>query len=423
MQKPLDYSRRTFLAQSARVGGILALPHFASLGGAHAADAENQEAPRRLVVLHNELSFYNPAFFPEKTGKDFEAPRLLKPLEKLRGNYTVFRGLDHPDVEGGHTLTSTLLTGINYEHLPNKRHTLSLDQYIADAMGAQTRFDKLVVGNAPISFDVNGTQFPDWIQNGREFYQRLFVTDDAERKRLNDSIARKRSILDSLRREAKALSANLNPGDQDRLDHYLTSIRTLETRMAKQLKWNGIQKPIPPEGILEPTLGGIMHEEMRNQFDMAVLALQTDSTRVMTVAFGLGNTPKIPGVNLKFTYHRLSHHGKEEEKVDQLLSIEDAHMKEIGRFLDKLATTKDVNGQPLLETTTVMLSSGMGNAHSHSNQQLPVLIAGGGFKHRGYVDLSDRDIPLCNLYVNFAQRMGLDCEKFASSNGAFTELS
>jgi len=65
----------------------------------------------------------------------------------------------------------------------------------------------------------------------------------------------------------------------------------------------------------------------------------------------------------------------------------------------------------------------MGNAHSHSNQQLPVLIAGGGFKHRGYVDLSDRDIPLCNLYVNFAQRMGLDCEKFASSNGAFTELS
>ena len=414
-------TRRSFLAQSARAGGVLALPHFMSLGGADAATGS--VAPRRLVVLHNELSFYNPAFYPEQTGLGFEAPRLLKPLEKLRGNYTVFRGLDHPDCEGGHTITSTLLTGINYEHRPNKRHTLSIDQFIADRVGDQTRFDKLVVGHAPVSYDVNGTQFPDRINDGRDFYRRLFVTDDAERRRLSETIARKRSILDSLRREAKALSANLNAGDRDRLDHYLTAIRTLEARMAKQIKWNGIAKPAPPGDVPEPALGAIMHQEMRNQFDMGLLALQTDSTRVMTVAFGLGNTPKIPGVNLKFTYHRLSHHGKEPEKIEQLLSIEDAHMKEIGRFLENLAATKDANGEPLLDSTTVMLSSGMGNAHSHSNQQLPVLIAGGGFKHRGYVDLSDRDIPLCNLYVNFAQQMGLECEQFASSNGAFTELS
>ncbi len=415
----MSLSRRKFLCQSASAGALLPIPHFASLS-ASAADAET--APRRFVVLHNPLSFYNPAFFPEKTGNDFEAPRLLKPLEPFRGNYTVFRGLDHPEVEGGHSLTSTLLTGINYEHRPSKRHTISLDQLIADKVGTETRFDKLVVGGTPISYDVNGTPCPDFIQYARDFYRRLFVTDEAQRLELEKSIAQKRSIIDSVRAEAKSLGANLNAADRERLDHYLTAIRVLEERMAKELKWNGIEKPTPPDGLREQTPSSNMHTEMRNQFDLAVLALQTDSTRVMTMDFGVGGQAQIPGVNLTYSYHQLSHHGKEPEKVEQLLNIEDAHMKEIRQFLENLAAATDANGQSLLETTTVMISSGMGNAHSHSNQQLPVLIVGGAHKHRGYVDLSDRDIPLCNLYVNFAQRMGLDCEQFASSNGAFTEL-
>ena len=419
MKTTRNLSRRRFLCQSTSAGALLPIPHFLSLGNSAAEAA----SPHRFVVLHNPLSFYNPAFFPEKTGLDFETPRLLKPLDPLRGNYTVFRGLDHPDVEGGHSLTSTLLTGINYEHLPSKRHTISLDQLIADKVGTATRFDKLVVGNTPISYDVNGTQCPDRIIYARDFFRRLFVTDETRRRELDKSIAQKRSIIDAVRAEAKGLGGKLNHADRERLDHYLTAIRVLEERMAKQRKWNGIEKPKPPEGLREQAPSSVMHVEMHNQFDLAVLALQTDSTRVMTMDFGVGGSPTIPGVNLTHTYHQLSHHGKEPEKVEQLLAIEDAHMKEVGKFLEKLSATKDINGQSLLDTTTVLISSGMGNAHSHSNQQLPVLIVGGGFKHRGYVNLSDRDIPLCNLYVNFAQKMGLDCEQFASSSGSFTELS
>lgn len=423
-----NLNRRRFLAQGAVAGGLLALPQFASYGAGDgdspaSRNAAKGIAPRRLVVLHNPLSFYNPAFYPDQEGLVFDAPRLLKPLEFLRGKYTVFKGLDHPDCEGGHTITSTLLTGINYEHRPNKRQSVSLDQMLADKVGIETRFDKLVIGGTPISYDVNGTPCPDYISQARDLYRLLFVTDQAEQKQWEQRIARNKSIIDSVHAEAGKLSRQLNGDDRQRLDHYLTAIRDLEQRMAKQVKWSRVDKPTPPEGMNEPVPSGIMHTELRNEFDLAVLALQTDSTRVITMAFGVGGAPTIPGLSLTYSYHELSHHGMEPERIEQLVGIEEAHMLEVARFLKTLSTTTDANGQPLLDSTIVLISSGMGNSHSHSNQQLPVLVVGGGYKHRGFVDLSDRDIPLCNLFVDFAQRTGVDCEAFGSSNGQFTELS
>ncbi len=431
MTKSQNSTRRTFLGQSAKVGGMLALPQFASLGGANAASAAAEKPPKRLVVIHAHLGFYHAEFYPKTTGHDFEAPRLLKPLEPFRGNYTIFNGLDHPDVSGGHAVTSTLLTGENFKLRLSKRHGISLDQYIANEIGGETRFDRFDLNTGgggvatPVSFDANGTPNPDRISSALELYSRLFVTDPKAQARLRDDIEANRSILDGLRTEAKRFERLLDAGDRERLDHFLTAIRDLEARMAKQIKWSKIPKPEPPEGAENPparVTGKGMHALMPAMFDTAVLALQTDSTRVMTIAIPAGN-PVIEGLELIATYHQLSHHGKREDKITQLLAIEDAHMEQVGRFIDKLATTTDANGQPLLDSTMVMLSSGIGNAHSHSNQHLPVLVAGGGYKHRGYVDLRERDIPLCNLFVDFAQRMRLDCERFATSDGNFTELS
>ena len=430
MKKSQSSTRRTFLAQSARAGGLLALPHFASLGGANAAAAASGKTPQRLVIVHAHLGFYHGAFYPKTTGLDFETPRLLKPLEPFRGNYTIFNGLDHPDVSGGHAVTSTLLTGENFKLRLNKRHGISLDQYIANEIGGETRFDKLVLNSAggvatTVSFDANGTPYPDRISSPQELYKRLFVTDPKAQARLKDDIEANRSILDGLRAEAKRFETQLDAGDRERLDKFLTAIRDLEERMAKQIKWSKIDKPAPPKGSETPpakATGRGMHAHMPAMFDAATLALQTDSTRVMSIAIPAG-TPEIEGMEFTATYHQLSHHGKREDKITQLLAIEDAHMAQVGRFIDQLATTTDANGQPLLDSTTVMLSSGIGNAHSHSNQHLPVVVIGGGYKHRGYVDLRDKDIPLCNLFVDFAQRMGIDCEKFATSDGNFTELS
>ena len=424
-------TRRRFLAQSARAGGLLALPHFASLGGANAAAAATGKAPQRLVVVHAHLGFYHGEFYPKTTGLDFEAPRLLKALEPFRGNYTLFNGLDHPDVSGGHAVTSTLLTGENFKLRVSKRHGISLDQFIANEIGGETRFDRFDLNTGgggvatPVSYDANGTPHPDRISSAQELYSRLFVTDPKAQARLRDDIEANRSILDGLRAEAKRFERKLDAADRERLDHFLTAIRDLENRMAKQIKWSNIPKPEPPKGAEKPPArpkGPGIHALMPSMFDTAVLALQTDSTRTMTIAIPAGN-PVIEGMELIATYHQLSHHGKREDKIAQLLAIEEAHMEQVGRFISKLAETKDVNGQPLLDTTMVMLSSGIGNAHSHSNQHLPVLVAGGGYKHRGYVDLRNKDIPLCNLFVDFAQRMGVDCEQFATSDGGFTELS
>ena len=431
MKKFQNSTRRTFLAQSARAGGLLALPHFASLGAANAVAAASGKAPRRLVIIHAHLGFYHGAFYPKTTGLDFEAPRLLKPLEPFRGNYTIFNGLDHPDVAGGHAVTSTLLTGENFKLRLSKRHGISLDQYIANEIGGETRFDKFDLNSGgggvatQVSFDANGTPYPDRITSAPELYSRLFVTDPKAQARLRDDIEANRSILDGLRAEAKRFEQKLDAGDRERLDHFLTAIRDLEARMAKQIKWSQIPKPKPPKGAENPpgrVTGQGMHALMPSMHDTAVLALQTDSTRVMNIAIPAGN-PVIEGLELIATYHQLSHHGKREDKIAQLLTIEEAHMEQVGRFIGKLATTTDANGQPLLDSTTVMLSSGIGNAHSHSNQHLPVMVVGGGYKHRGYVDLREKDIPLCNLFVDFAQRMGVDCEKFATSDGNFTELS
>ena len=422
-------TRRQFLAQSAFGGGLLALPQFVSL--VRANEVAVASTPKRLVVIHPHLSFYPHEFYPATTGTDFETPRLLRPLEGIRGNYTLFNGLDHPNMSGGHAVTSTLLTGENFNLLPVKRHGISLDQFIAGEVGVETRFDKMIVvlpgggESTQVSFDANGTPFPDRIKSATDFYERLFVTDPQAQKQLRVEIESNRSILDGLRAEVSSFERRLNAGDRERLDHFLTAIRDLETRMAKQIKWSDIDKPAPPDGYAvsgDASAARDSHAAMGTMFDLAVLALQTDSTRVMTLAIP-GGTPSMPGIEFSATYHQLSHHGKRDDKIKELLTIEDAHMKQIGRFIDKLVTTKDAHGQPLLDSTMVMISSGIGNAHSHSNQHLPVLVAGGGYKHRGYVDLRDKDIPLCNLFVDFAQRMGVDCEKFATSNGEFGELS
>ena len=416
-------NRRQFLNRSAAGGGLLALPHFASL--ARGSEAASAKAPQRLVVIHAHLGFYPHEFYPQTTGTDFEAPRLLQPLEPFRGNYTIFNGLDHPDISGGHAVTSTLLTGENYKLRPSKRHGISLDQFIANKIGGETRFDKFVINlpgggvSTTVSFDTNGTPFADIIGSPQDLYNRLFVTDAGEQKRLQQTIESNRSILDGLRADLAQFERQLGSGDRDRLEHYLTAIRELEAQMAKQVKWSGIDKPAPPDGYTLPAkkmAGRATHQLWEPILDLAALALQTDSTRVMTIAIS-GGTPTLAGTKLSTSYHQLSHHGKQADKIAELLKIEDEHMKQVARFLDRLATTTDADGRPLLDTTTVMLSSGIGNAHSHSNQHLPVMVFGGGYRHRGYVDLRDQDIPLCNLFVNFARRMPIRPGKIDRGTG------
>jgi len=156
-------------------------------------------------------------------------------------------------------------------------------------------------------------------------------------------------------------------------------------------------------------------------FDMIHLALQTDSTRIITMLLlGTSLVPPIPGVTQG--HHDLSHHGKDPAKIAQLRTIEVELMKTVRDLLDKLKKTEE-QGETLLDRTTLFFSSNLGNAATHSTKNLPVLLAGGGFKHGQHLAFDAANAPpLCNLYVTMLQRMGIEVDKFSSSTGTLSGL-
>jgi hypothetical protein len=156
-------------------------------------------------------------------------------------------------------------------------------------------------------------------------------------------------------------------------------------------------------------------------FDLVQLALQTDSTRLVTLQLlGTSLVPPIPGVTLG--HHDLSHHGQDPKKIEQLRIVELEEMKAFHDFLEKLKKTQE-QGESLLDRTMVFLSSNLGNAANHSTKNLPVVLAGGGFNHGQHLTFDPNDPPpLSNLFVTMLQRLGIETNKFGSSSGTLAGL-
>ena len=229
-----------------------------------------------------------------------------------------------------------------------------------------------------------------------------------------------RSILDDVRSQAKSLLSGLGSEDRDKLDEYLTSVRELEQRMVNDESWARKPKPKidvkPPQDIQN---AADLIGRTRLLFDLSHLALQTDSTRLITIMLA-GNTqvPPIEGVSLG--HHDLSHHGKDPSKLSQLQIVEQETMKTVRDLLSKLQQSKEADSN-LLDHTTVFLGSNLGDGSSHSTKNLPVLLAGGGFNHGQHLAFDpDNPPPLCNLFVNMLQRMGIETDKFGTSTGTLT---
>jgi len=238
-------------------------------------------------------------------------------------------------------------------------------------------------------------------------------------RRLEDG----RSILDDVREQAKFLRRGLGGGDRDKLDEYLTSVRELEVRMVNDESWAKKPRPKvdvePPKDI--PNSADLIGRT-RLLFDLTHLALQTDSTRFITIMLaGSTAAPPIEGVNLG--HHDLSHHGKDPDKLEQLKIVEVETMKTVRDLLAKLQQSKEDSAN-LLDRTTVYLGSNLGDGSSHSTKNLPVLLAGGGFKHGQHLPFDPQNPPpLCNLYVSMLQRLGIETDKFGTSTGTLSGLS
>ncbi|QDT36071.1 DUF1552 domain-containing protein [Stratiformator vulcanicus] len=421
-QRPL--SRRTFLRGS---GVALSLPLLDAMGvaTASAAPSGSSTAPQRLIAIETNQGIVPQYFFPKRAGFDWEVTPYLKHLNQFRDQLTVFSGVSHPEVDGGHSAEPCFLTAAPHPGRGGFRNTISLDQYAAERIGHHNRFPSLTLSiNTPrsISFTAAGVQIPGE-NSPRRVFQKLFVRGNAEavQSRIAD-LRHGRSILDSVADRARTLSREVGSRDRAKLDQYFTGVRELERRLHANEEWENRPKPqvdYPmPEEMNDPSA---LLEQVRSMFDLCRLAVQTDSTRLITF-FMYQNTakPNIPGV--QEGTHGLTHHGNNPDKLSQLQLIEGAQLEELSRLLGQLRETPEA-GASLLDRTSVLYGTPMGNANRHSNDNLPVLLAGGGFRHAGHLAFSqEHNYPLPNLFVSLLQSLGVEADRFASSTGTMSGL-
>lgn len=404
-------------------GVALGLPWLTAMQRAFAAD-DKPGPPRRFVTMSLGLGLVADNLYPADSGREYKPSRYLKAIDDLRDRMTVISGTSHPGVSGGHRAESSILTA-NPASSSGGKNTISLDQLLAKHLGDQTRFPSLVVSsggtNSP-SYTENGSMIPAEDSPSRLF-TRLFVDDSpAERMEQASRIREGRSIMDLVHDDARRLLREVGAGDRDRLDAYFTSVRDLEVRLAESEAW--ARRPKPKVDVPRPVDISNPNDFVGRQklmSDVIRLALETDSTRFVTYHLGsAGGVVPLPGV--EEGYHALSHHGRDEEKLDQLAIVEEAIIAAWGEFLRGLAAA-DETGHSLLDQTTVLLTSNLGNASNHDNRNMPVLLAGGPFRHGQHLAFDRKDNePLPNLYVNILQQTGLETDQFATSTGTLRGL-
>jgi hypothetical protein len=414
----MKVDRRTFL----RAAGVsIALPWMDSLARGSAA-----VPPRRMVFICAPLGMHAANFFPAKTGRDYEASPYLEVLQPVRDDFTIMSGLSHPEIATGHDSQYSFLTGAHHNGFMRGgfRNTISVDQLASERIGGETRVPSLSLAceGSGISWTRSGALVPSANFPSSVFSQ-LFIEGSAEeveaqRRRLRYG----QSLLDQVREEARRMNRMLGAADREKLEEYLTSVRDLEKQLARSEEWSKKTKPKvdakPPQNA---TNGADFIGKARLWFDLTRLALQTDSTRLVAILL-LGTSSVPPVANVSLGHHDLSHHGQDPGKLEQLKKVEMELMKALGDFFVKLKETPE-EGAALLDRTMVFFSSNLGNASSHATTNLPVLLAGGGFRHGQHLAFDPaKPPPLCNLFVSMLQRLGLEIDQFGSGTGTLTGL-
>lgn len=428
---PARLARRTFLKAS---GVALALPWLhgmapsaraqqrPSAAGAAAADAPGEA--RRMLAICAPLGIHTPFLFPTKAGRDYEVTPYLEPLQEVREQFTVISGLMHPMVDGGHDAERSFLTAAPHPGQPSFRNTISADQFAAERIGHLTRFPSLALAadSRGISYTRAGVLIPAESRPSRVF-ARFFLEGSPEEKatqlqRIQDG----QSILDLVGDQVKALERRTSRTDHATLDQYFTSVRELEQRLAAAEQWSKLPKPVvdqkPPTDIEDRAQ---FTARMQLLLDLVYLAIQTDSTRLITLK-GPGGNEVVQLSGVGDGWHNLSHHGRDPDKIEQLAIIEKEEMRLFGQFLKRLHETRE-GEHTLLEQTAILMGSNLGNASSHSNNNLPIIAAGGRFRHGQHLAFeADGAPPLANLLVSFLQHLQLDVDRFASGTGTLRGL-
>ena len=451
-------SRRHFLRG---LGATVALPFLDAMRPLRAAAAA-VEKPRRSVFIYIPNGVNGMTWQVPKAGRDFEFSEALAPLAKHRQNLTVFSGLYHPNgIGSAHVCADLWLTGAKLDtNQRSVRNSVSCDQLMAEVTAAHTRFPSLELSVAAgvgqpnasnmLAFSRDGVPLPAE-ENARTVFNRMFGADPGGSRAEGERLKTQRSVLDLVLGDAKALRRSLGSDDRTKLDEYLHAVRDVEQRTERLESWLDVPVPVLTKAETEHFQRNVSKaqagEYYRTMYDLMVLALRTDMTRVITYMSGSeGNGLAIPEIGVTQTRHQLSHHNGDPEVLARLTKSDVFLMQQLAYFLDQLQSVRD-GDEPLLDRTMVLTGSGMSYGHSHANANLPIVFAGGkglGFKHGQHLDYNrmtaagyqldydewrsisgrpkDSDAHLSNLMLTMLQKMEVNAERFVDSIGPVAEI-
>jgi BMFP domain-containing protein YqiC len=424
-------SRRRFLQGA---GIALSLPFLDSMTAPFARAAQPQSplspnaTPRRMFGICNNLGLLPEYFFPKGMGREYSPSPYLTLLQEHREDFTVFSGVSHPNVDGGHPSDISFLTAAPHPASSSFRNTISLDQHIAERVGTLTRFPSITLavnGGRGLSCTGTGVAIPPE-QSASSVFKQLFLQGSPEEVEAQiRELDTGRSILDAVADQAKDLQRKVGASDRSRLDQYFTSVRDLESRLQASRGWEHKPKPVVKVSEpVDPTSPAQYMAKVKLMYDLARLAFETDSTRSISLMLNSVGTPvlQIQGETITDSYHNLSHHGKSEDKLVQLKVVDEWHMKLLAGLFADLKSVRE-GDETLLDRTMILYGSNLGDANAHSTTNMPTLFAGGGFRHGQHLEFdSKQNYPLPNLFVSMLQRMGIEEERFASSTGTMRGL-
>jgi hypothetical protein len=410
--RPPSLSRRALL----RAAGVaVALPLLEAMHPALAAPSSSATKPRRMVCMQTNMGILPQFFFPEKAGRDYDASPYLQRLAPFGPELTVFSGVSHPGVTGGHAAERCFLTGTPHPERGGFRNWISLDQFAAERVGNLTRYPSLVLAmsneGSTLSYTRSGAPIPAE-RSPKKLFQKLFVQGKPDEVAASvEALRQGRSTLDFVGDQADRLNRSLSATDRQRMDQYFTSVRELEKRLHAAQEWETKPKPVvnakAPEDIEDPRE---FVQRTRLMMGVMKLALETDSTRLISLFI---DTTVI---------HNITHHGNRPEVIAELRAKEEGQFDALADFLKALKETRE-EGESLLDRTMVLYGTNMGSANSHSNVNLPVLLAGGGFHHGQHLAFdTQHNYPLANLYVSMLQRLGIDAAEFSTGKSTMRGL-
>jgi len=419
----MNISRRRLL----RAGSVaFALPWLERF-----AMAADPTPPKRLVSICTSFGLYGPAFFPTQAGTAYEPSEYLNVLGDLRDRYTVFSGISHPEIGGDHASEACFLTSAKHPTKSGFRNTVSLDYLAATHAAGATRLPLLTLSTldgSPLTYTPSGAGVPAAGSPSQVFARMFLAGNKNDVQKELDRLKRGQSVLDRMADRFAELNRTASAYDRRQLDDYTEAVRDMERQLQADEAWVNRPKPTvddpqPNEGYPSPfadrsdSIG-----RSRVMLGLIRLALKTDSTRVATLFIrGMDDKPPIDGVTEG--HHGLSHHGRNPAKIEQLKIIEKAEMTVFRDFLQSLRDTPEAGGN-LLDSTQVLIGSNLGDASGHGTTNLPVMLAGGAYKHGRHIagDVK-QNTPLSKLFVAMLQQFGVEADRFGTEAGTIAGLT